>query len=303
MSEIKRELINSYYYRDTVEIVNKDGEFVRQAEFYDVFKTTEKVDAFDSEGNLLGKFTKKESEETIKEVRIIQDRDRRLVQYGFDFFMMPLEVTHNQEEVLYSTSLLKKVWPDILCSRIDDEKYDFYSVSSKKTSETQKNKLIKDLNLCLHHSLQSSDFKYQEICLIGNTYSITPTKKLQSPDEYKKNMEAAIEKWPDWTREIESLYHTNLGLITLKNKIKPVYNVDVNILEDGTVYFDYKIDGVTHRKKESLIKTPAYECHSNFQEHLEKINLSMTKEVYENTREILMNHNKEKKPVEDLKTL
>jgi hypothetical protein len=289
----KESVINSYFSPYSKRLILKDGEYKIQAEVITVFKKETIIEAFDSSGKSIGHIVSNVKHHETKNIETIDDINHRIVQYNYDFYFMPVGLCYNQSEVSEAESLLNKIWSDISCVRFEDyQKSKISDVVFKNLKSEQQDKIIKELNIIDYYSLRHAGlFRFEEVCIFGNTYDITSKNKIVDIEKYTANKEAAIKKWPNSKTRIEYLYGVNLGLHILKQRIKPVEDVNIKFIEDkyshGTIIFEYKFENKKYAKDIKLNKfgLSGYNYVNSFKEYLKDKNIAINSDLQIKLRE------------------
>ena len=245
MAEVKEVQIGSYYDTQEIKLIPKEGEYVLEVEIIKQFERRNIVEAFDADGNSLGEIVKDKEYFNTKTKEVLKSEQRRVVQYNYDFYYIPTGRCYNMDEVNTTERILKTLWPDVESYRFDECKNSKISdVAFEKLGPLKQNEIIKDTHMISGYKNNYRFFSYNEVCIIGNTCQITSKNKLIDSIQYKKNVEAAILKWPNSKRQIEYLYYINMGLTTLKSRIKPIENLNIEVVGDTSkkvIRFTYSV--------------------------------------------------------------
>ena len=160
-----------------------NGEFICK-QSADVANFIDTIDeCFDSQGNSIGSIILERKLVVKENFEIETDSHKGIVQINYDFYLLPLARAWTAPEV------------EQLCYILENSKFNA------------------EFDLSIDKDRFNAN-KQQEICVWGNKrliYNDNP-KKISNV-EYKENYNKAIEKYPNYKTQIESLYKANVSYL------------------------------------------------------------------------------------------
>jgi len=177
----------SYFIETFDDAFNRDGEFIREISINKTLVT--KRDNFQ------------------------RDDNKGIVQIGYDFYLLPFGNIHVINQVLELTDILNGTFNKRFVVVHSEELYTIYPNSFGNRGFTSRKacwfKKETTIEMFQPYYNNEEEFKNREICAMGNSRFVATSSKRISIDDYTKNYNNALDKYPMHKKVIDNLYQLN----------------------------------------------------------------------------------------------